>query len=82
MDTEHCECCKKELQTNGLQNQDDSMVVARVIPDEGFVADNLAILCNKCNRIKNTGDIRRIEIVANWVKGQEDMLNSGHQSMY
>jgi hypothetical protein len=71
-----CECCHCELEANiGNGKQlDNSFSIDRIIPELGYIIGNVAIICKRCNQIKNNGTWQEHIMIANWQKEKEDLL--------
>jgi hypothetical protein len=72
-----CECCGKKLESNvgkGIgYGCDNSYSIDRILPEKGYIIGNVAILCYKCNRLKNNGTIEELKMIINWM---EQKLNN------
>lgn len=49
---------------------DNSPTVDRIIPQKGYVKDNIVVISAKANRLKNNGSLEDIEKVYIWLKEQ------------
>jgi hypothetical protein len=52
-DNKHCQCCEILLMRNEDYQYDNSRSVDRINIKYGYTKNNILIVCNKCNRIKN-----------------------------
>ena len=56
----------------GRGNCDTSPVLDRIIPDLGYVRDNVQIISAKANNIKSNANLREIELVYLYMKEKEN----------
>lgn len=67
-----CECCGLELDFS-FKNQvnERSPTVDRIIPALGYVIDNIAIICWKCNAIKKDAELAELKNLLEWMMNYE-----------
>lgn len=64
-----CECCKKEFNIEKLNDsRNNSPSIDRIIPEKGYVVDNVAILCMECNRRKANMTWEEMNRITKWIK--------------
>jgi hypothetical protein len=66
----NCRCCGKKLDLSFKENKkfnDDSPSIDRVNPDKGYVKDNVAILCWRCNKHKQGSNSDELRKIANFI---------------
>lgn len=51
---------------------DYSPTLDRIVPALGYVKGNVAIISHRANRMKNDGTAAELELVARWLRSQED----------
>lgn len=56
-----CEFCSKQFTPGNDTLRDDSPSIDRLIPKNGYVIGNLAVLCGGCNRKKNNNSLEDLE---------------------
>lgn len=67
-----CECCKKTLDLGYKENNQFSQIspsIDRVDPKKGYTVDNIAIVCWRCNRIKQDATAEELRVIANFIDG-------------
>jgi hypothetical protein len=75
-DKGECEICHKNLKLGTNLDKDDSPSIDRIIPEKGYVIGNVAVLCYRCNVIKNCGSQQDHFMIANWLKEKENIVMS------
>jgi len=70
---EPCPCCEKPFivspadRTPG-QKHDQSPSVDRIRPELGYVVDNVAIICWRCNNLKRDATAGELQMVVDWIR--------------
>lgn len=67
-----CACCKKTLiykTGRGRGSSYDSPSIDRISNDLGYIADNIAIICLRCNHLKRDASIEELTAVVNYMRG-------------
>ena len=72
--TGYCDICNNIVTQNIKNIKSNSITVSRIIPSEGYIINNLAVLCYKCNSIKNEGTWQEHLMIANWMKAKINNL--------
>ena len=70
----HCECCGHEFSHEFLskhQRNPASPSVDRVNPEDGYTLSNIAILCWRCNQVKNDGTAHEHQRIADWMNARQ-----------
>jgi len=70
-----CECCNVKLDLSykdSVYNLSPS--IDRLIPENGYVISNIALLCWKCNVIKSNASLEELNAILLWMKNE--MQNS------
>ncbi len=62
-----CPILGVELERGGLFTKDNSPSVDRLIPTKGYTRDNVQIISDKANRMKNNASPEELERFATWV---------------
>jgi hypothetical protein len=63
-----CECCGREMDFTFKNNVNDrSPTVDRIVPSLGYVNNNIAIICWRCNAIKKDADLAELKNLLNWM---------------
>lgn len=64
-----CECCRQTFQLvpNGSIKSDASPSVDRLVPVRGYVLENVALLCWRCNNLKRDASAAELRRVADWL---------------
>lgn len=65
---EFCPVLGSRLTVNEGHAKDNSMTIDRIVPELGYVKNNVAIISFKANTIKNNGSIEDLEKVLCWMK--------------
>lgn len=66
-----CECCNVKLDFSQKKIHNNiSPTIDRVIPNQGYVENNLAVLCHRCNRLKNNALLSELENLLNWMRNE------------
>jgi hypothetical protein len=78
-DKGECEICHYKLEHN-IGNgygyaKDNSPSIDQIIPKNGYIIGNVALICNKCNRIKSNGTIEDHRNIANWMEQKIHEIN-------
>lgn len=68
-----CECCGTELDFNVYYNdnshrRDNLISIDRIDSCGGYVLDNIAFICDKCNVLKRDATIKQLEDIVNYMK--------------
>lgn len=67
-----CECCHIEMDILFKDKVNDrSPTVDRVIPSLGYVINNIAIICWKCNAIKKDSSLSELKNLLSWMLHHE-----------
>jgi hypothetical protein len=71
-DLGRCECCGKDLNIciDKGHFANNSFSIDRIVPKNGYVVGNVAILCHECNRQKNNTSLEKMKILINWVESR------------
>lgn len=71
----HCECCNAEFDLRGARGRggpggpsNESPSIDRLVPEEGYVHGNVAIICWRCNNLKRDASPEELERVAKWMR--------------
>lgn len=66
---EVCPCCHKEFVLNAPKGHTHPQTPSldRVDSRYGYVLGNIAIICNRCNNLKNDGTAEEHQLIANWM---------------
>ena len=67
---QNCECCHKPLDISFKADHkfnESSPSIDRVNPTKGYVKDNVAILCWRCNRIKQDATPQELRTIADFM---------------
>jgi len=74
-DHPRCECCNQKLILKGKEvssglGKDGATIISidRVLPSRGYTRDNIAILCMRCNRLKNDAKLEELEKLTTWLR--------------
>jgi hypothetical protein len=70
---EYCPVLGIKLAVNKNHAKDNSLSIDRIIPELGYVKDNVAIISFKANTIKSNASIEDLEKVLAWVKRQSSL---------
>jgi hypothetical protein len=65
-----CQCCGKELDISYKENRkfnDNSPSIDRVIPKLGYIKNNVAILCWRCNKHKQDSTAKELRMIADFM---------------
>jgi len=62
-----CECCGKNFK-HGQHNSNDSASIDRIIPELGYVINNVALICSECNRQKGDTSLEKMKHIVNWIE--------------
>jgi transposase-like protein len=62
-----CACCGVEMVVNDEYSKDDSMTIDKLVKEDGYVVDNVNLICFACNTVKNDGNSEDIYQVLNWL---------------
>lgn len=65
--TKVCPVLGIELERGGLFTKDNSPSVDRIDPTKGYTKDNIQIISDKANRMKNNASAEELERFAQWV---------------
>ncbi len=72
----HCALCKLSLDyTFGTGKRAAGPSIDRVVPSKGYVAGNLAILCNSCNVMKGSATAEQHRQIADFIDGYKAAAN-------
>lgn len=67
-----CECCDIEMDLSFKGNVNNrSPTIDRIIPSLGYVVDNIAIICWKCNLTKKDASLVELENLLSWMLSHE-----------
>jgi hypothetical protein len=61
-----CDCCGIKLSYMNEKVSDNSPSIDRIVPGKGYTIGNIALLCNKCNRLKNNATPDELFRIADW----------------
>lgn len=61
-----CAICSIPTEIGGDREKKPS--VDRIVPSVGYTKDNIALLCMRCNQIKNDGTAEDHERIAQWIR--------------
>lgn len=79
----NCECCGKLLdisfKSDGKANE-NSPSMDRVNPTGGYVKNNVAILCWRCNRIKQNATSQELRVIADFMDSWGDGIELGDKN--
>jgi hypothetical protein len=70
----NCECCNVPLEIfhrckmGENRAHDRSPTIDRIIPRKGYIFENVAILCFRCNTLKRDAAAEELERVAAWMR--------------
>lgn len=71
---EYCPILGIKLEYSENSMSDNSPSIDRIIPEKGYVKDNIIIISNRANRIKNNASLEEIEKLYLWFKNiMEDL---------
>lgn len=60
----NCVYCTKEFDLNGTQHDHRrSPSIDRLIPEHGYVEDNVVLSCHRCNAIKNDATLEELQLL-------------------
>jgi hypothetical protein len=65
----NCECCGRRFDLRG-GDSNSSPSIDKVIPSEGYVVDNIALLCWRCNRLKFNATLDELEKLVAWLRSR------------
>jgi len=65
-----CEICSQSMEWRGKHNQNNLWNVDRIDNKRGYLKDNLAIICQRCNRTKNDAEPAELERIAAWMRSR------------
>lgn len=72
---ENCPCCGVKLEVrNGPAKQGaipTSPSLVRINPKRGYAPDNIAVICWRCNTLKNDASIAELKTVLTWMERME-----------
>jgi len=71
-----CEICHKRLILGDKFSKDNSPSIDRIVPELGYVIDNISIICHRCNRIKNDATWQEHLMISNWQKEKEEIFRN------
>ena len=66
----NCECCNKPLDISFKSNRsfnENSPSMDRVDPKKGYIKGNVAILCWRCNKLKQDANSQELRMIANFM---------------
>jgi hypothetical protein len=69
-----CECCGKGLDLSAKaigKFSPASPSIDRVIPKEGYTLQNVALLCWRCNALKNNATADELQTIVDWMRSKE-----------
>lgn len=69
-----CECCGKELILDIKNNHEECFSIDKIIPQNGYKANNIAILCLECNRKKSNMTWQEMLFIGNWLKNKTESI--------
>ena len=78
----NCECCHKPLDIafkDDRKFNESSPSIDRVNPTKGYIKGNVAILCWRCNRIKQNATPQELRIIANFMDCWGNEIESDSQ---
>jgi len=66
----HCECCRKVMKLfKGGPDRNDTVSVDRILPNKGYIAGNIKLICFRCNWLKlNCTDPEELQVVVNYMR--------------
>jgi 5-methylcytosine-specific restriction endonuclease McrA len=80
-----CECCGRKLKIHrriivnripGTRMPDNLLTIDRVNPRLGYTIDNIAVLCNRCNRIKSNATIKELRTIIKFIRRRSGLVKS------
>lgn len=67
-----CECCSREMDFTFKNNVNDcSPTIDKIVPSLGYVNNNIAIICWRCNTIKKDANLAELKNLLNWMLHHE-----------
>ena len=65
-----CDCCGRKLRVGVFKGKtcDSSITMDRVNCRRGYTVKNVAILCWRCNRLKNDATAKELRMIADWMQ--------------
>lgn len=67
-----CPACSREFdKRNGNGRSERCPSIDRIVPEKGYVKGNVAVICDRCNRIKSDGTIEELTNIINYIKKTE-----------
>lgn len=63
-----CQVCKIEICQNNNKVQNNSPSVDRVNPTLGYIKNNIAVICYRCNNIKSNGNVEDHKRIVDYIK--------------
>lgn len=76
----YCECCRTPFNVEFKPNKrfaPDSPSLDRIVPERGYVLENVALLCWRCNNLKRDATWSELATVAEWLKQRTQEADGG-----
>lgn len=72
--TENCSCCKCPLEYRVMQikrgdpRPRNLATLDKIVPELGYIESNIAIICFRCNRLKDEMTLEEIKMIASYIE--------------
>lgn len=69
-----CEVCGKKLEITLKKKHygNNSISIDRIVPENGYVIGNVAIICGECNRQKSDTSLEKMKHMVQWIESKID----------